>query len=100
MDCFASLAMTVLPRRGRLHGRLSRRIRGPQLQAITGFVGIDAELAACEQRLHAAIAEFLWCGAAMEPRGEFHQERGLHRAVEDQAGIALDFGDVVEVVMD
>ena len=32
--------------------------------------------------------------------GEFHDKGRLQRAVEDQAGIALDLGDVVAVVMD
>src|SRR3981081_283540 len=90
----------ISPRRGTLHRRLTSRIRGPKLHAGAGLVGIDAELAAFEQRLHAAIAEFLWRSAAMQLRREFHEERRLHRAVEDQAGIALDLGDVVAVVMD
>src|SRR6266704_607133 len=46
------------PRRSAFHGRLTSRIRGPQVNAGDGIVGIDAELAAFEQRLHAAIAEF------------------------------------------
>src|SRR5712671_1526191 len=90
----------ISPRRGTLHRRLTSRIRGPKLHAGAGLVGIDAELAAFEQRLHAAIAEFLWRSAAMQLPREFHQERRLHRAVEDQAGIALDLGDVVAIVMD
>ncbi len=36
----------------------------------------------------------------MQLRGEFDQQRGLHRAVDDQAGITFDLGDVVAVVMD
>src|SRR5438874_2634849 len=47
------------PRCHALHGRLSFRIRGPDLHAPTAIiVGIDRELAALEQRLHAAIDEF------------------------------------------
>ena len=36
----------------------------------------------------------------MQLGGEFDQESRLHRAVEDQAGIALDLGDIVAVVVD
>src|SRR5712675_2810762 len=88
------------PRRGALHRRLAFRIRRPQLHAGIGIVGVDGKLAAFEQRLHPAIAEFLRRRAATEFCREFHQECRLHRAVEDQARIALDPGDVVAVVMD
>src|SRR6202171_4381549 len=88
------------PRGSALHRGLTGRIRRPQVHAGAGVVGVDAELAAFEQRLHAAIAELLRRRAAMELRRKLHQKRRLHRAVEDQPGIALDLGDVVAVVMD
>src|SRR5258708_32059948 len=94
LDCFASLAMTVLPSRGALHGRLPFRVRDPQLHAARRFIGVDGEFAAFEQRLHAAIAEFLWRLAVMQLGGEVDDERGLQRAVVDHAGLALDLGDV------
>ena len=62
--------------------------------------GIDRELAALEQRLQAAIDEFPRRLAAVQLGREFDDERRLQRAVEDQARIALDLGDVVAVVMD
>src|ERR1700738_1952337 len=88
-------AATLSPNGGGLHRRLTGRIGCPQLHAGAGIVGIDAELAAFEQRLHPAIAEFLRRRAATQLRSEFHQKRRLHRAMENQAGIALDLGDVV-----
>src|SRR5882757_10726047 len=100
LDCFVSLAMTVLPSRGALHGRPAFGVGDPQLHAARRFIGVDGEFAAFEQRLHAAIAEFLWRLAVMQLGGEFDDQRGLQGAVEDQAGIALDLGDVVAVVMD
>src|ERR1700737_4577067 len=65
-DCAATLS----PNGGGLHRRLTCRIRRPQLHAGAGIVGIDAELAAFEQRLHPAIAEFLRRRAAMQPACE------------------------------
>src|ERR1700761_6359520 len=62
LDCFASLAMTAenpSPRRRALHRGLPFCIRGPQLQAASIVVGVDGELAAFEQRLHATVGEFL-----------------------------------------
>src|SRR5437660_2965015 len=100
LDCFASLAMTVSPRRRSLHGRLARGVCGPQFHAGGGVVGVDGELAAFEQRLHAAIAEFLRRLTVVQLGCEFDDQRRLQWAVEDQAGITLDPGDVVAVVMD
>src|SRR6185312_6060221 len=88
------------PRRRPLHRGLALGIGGPQLHAGGIVVGVDGELAAFEQRLHAAIAELFRRRAAMQLRRQFHDERRLQRAVENQAGIALDLGDVVAVVMD
>ncbi len=51
--------MRVLPHRRALHRRLALGRCDPQLHAGLGLVGVDAELAALEQRLYAAIAEFL-----------------------------------------
>src|SRR4051812_42739526 len=71
VDCFASLAMTLeLPARRALHGRLSLGVRDPQVQACARFVGVDRELAPLEQRLHAAIAEFLRRDTAVKFGGE------------------------------
>src|SRR5262249_23281100 len=79
-----------LPRRGALHGGLAFRIRGPHLHAAAGIViGIDRELAAFEQRLHAAIDEFLRRLAAVQFRREFDDERRLQRAVEHEARITF-----------
>src|SRR5216683_5216802 len=100
LDCFASLAMTVSPRCRSLHGGLACGVRGPQLHAGGGVVGVDGELAAFEQRLHAAIAECLRRLAVVQLGCEFDDQCRLQRAVEDQAGITLDPGDVVAVVMD
>src|SRR4051794_253574 len=36
----------------------------------------------------------------MKPRGKFHHKSRLQWTMEDQAGIALDPGDIVAVVMD
>src|ERR1700740_534274 len=101
LDCFAPLAMTgakALPRRRALHCGLPRIIRGPQLHGRAVVVGVDRELAAFEQRLHAAVAEFLRRLAA-QLCGHLHQESGLQRPVEDQPWIAFDLGDVIAVVM-
>src|SRR5258708_18777244 len=92
-------AATLSPNGGALHRRLTCRIRCPQLHAGAGIVGVNAELAAFEQRLNPAIGEFLR-RRAMQFRGELNHERRLHRAMEDQPGIALDLGDVVAVVVD
>src|SRR6202790_1524403 len=100
MDCFASLAMTGSPRRGALHGGLTGRIRGPQFHADAGIIGVDAELRAFEQGLQAAIAESLRRRSAVKFCREFDDEGRLQRAMKNQAGIALDPGDVVAVVMD
>src|SRR5256885_5915860 len=89
LDCFASVAMTVLPRRGTLHGRLARRIRGPQFHALVGVAGIDRKFAAFEQGLQAAIAELLRRPAAAQLCGELHDKGSLQRPVKNQAGIAL-----------
>ena len=64
------------------------------------IVSVDRELAALEQRLHAAIAEFLRRHAAVQFGRELDDEGRLQRSMEDQARIALDPGDVVAVVMD
>src|SRR6266436_2468424 len=61
----------LLPRRGALHGRLAFRIRGPQFHPSAGVVGVDAELAAFEQRLQPAIAKFLRRRTAMKLCGQF-----------------------------
>src|SRR5882757_5832742 len=104
MDCFASLAMTSAkmnsPIRGALHGGLALGVGNPQLHAVIAGVGVDREFAALEQWLHAAIAEFLRRLAAMKFRRQLDDKTRLQRAVEDQAGIALDLGDIVAVVMD
>src|SRR5450631_573149 len=55
LDCFASLAMTMLPNCRPLHGRLAFRVRRPQLHAGRRVVGVDGKLAAFEQRLHPSI---------------------------------------------
>src|SRR5882757_11127929 len=93
-------ARTRLPARRALHGRLPVRIRGPQLDAAVLVGRVDRELAALEQRLHAAVDELLRRLSAAQLGGEFDNEGGLQRAVEDQARIALDLGDVVAIVMD
>src|SRR5579862_2948142 len=100
--CFAPLAMTgkTLPRRRPLHRRLAGIVRGPQLHAGAIVIGVDGELAAFEQGLHAAIGEFFRRPAAAELGRQLDDERCLQRAVEDQSGIALDLGDIVAVVMD
>src|ERR1700743_3418849 len=99
MDCFASLAMTMnSPHRRALHRRLALGVGDPQLHAGVGLVGVDAELAAFEQRLQAAIARLLRRLAAMQLGRQFDDEGGLQRAMEDQARIALDLGDIVAVV--
>src|SRR6478609_5575068 len=105
LDCFATLAMTrggssVSPHRRALHGRLPLRVRGPQLHAISGLVGVDGELRALEQRLEAAIGKLLRRLAAVQLRRHLDDERCLQRPVKDQARIALDLGDVLAVVMD
>src|SRR5580698_9991618 len=105
MDCFVAplLAMTVLeisPRRGAPHRRLPGRIGGPQVEAGRNISGIDAELAAVEQRLQSAIHETRRRLAAAQLCRQFDQERRLQRAVDDQAGIAFYFRDVIAVVMD
>src|SRR6266478_4874594 len=41
LDCFSSLAMTMLPRCHSLHGGLALGVRGPQLHAGGGVVGVD-----------------------------------------------------------
>src|SRR5271167_4387259 len=87
------------PRRGALHGRLACRIRGPQFHASRGFVGVDAELAALEQWLQSPVNKFFRRGAAMEFGGEFDDEGRLQRTVKNQAGIALDLGDIVAIVV-
>ena len=71
---------------------------GAELHGRAVVVGVDRELAAFEQRLHAAVAEFLRRLAA-QLCGHLHQESGLQRPVEDQPGIAFDLGDVIAVVM-
>src|SRR5581483_10268616 len=102
LDCFAPLAMTgkTLPRRRALHRRLAGVVRGPQLRRCAIVIGVDGELASFEQRLHAAIGEFFGRPAAAQPCRHLDDEGGLQRPMEDQPGIALDFGDIVAVVMD
>src|SRR5436190_19553668 len=90
-----------LPRRHTLHGRLPLGIRDPHVHAAAAIVaGIHRELAAFEQRLQAAIDEFLGRRAAVKLCRELDDERGLQRAVEHEPRIALDLGDVIAVVMD
>src|SRR5262249_35397537 len=90
-----------LPDSCALHGLLAFRIRGPYLQAATAIViGIDRELAALEQRLHAAVDEFPRRLAAVKFRREFDDERRLQRPVEHEPRITLDLGHVIAVVMD
>src|SRR5215471_13826796 len=105
LNCFvASLLATTIPqaspRRGALHGGLARFVGGPQLHRRSMVVGIDGKLAAFEQRLQPAVAEFFRRLAAAQPGGHLHDERGLQGSVEDQPGIALDLADIVAVVMD
>src|SRR3954470_24849741 len=87
------------PRRDTLHGRLTCRIRSPQLHPGAALVRVDAEFAALEQRLDSAITEFLWSRSAVQLRRELDQESGLHRAMKDQARITLDLGDIVAVIV-
>src|SRR6185369_10129087 len=88
------------PDRRALHRRLSLGVCDPQLHAGAGLVGVDRELAALEQRLHAAIAEFLRRRVAVKLCSELDDQRRLQRAVKNQARIAFDLGDVVAVIMD
>src|ERR1700743_2629455 len=88
------------PRRRPLHSRLTLGVGGPELEATAIVVGIDGELGAFEQRLHAAIAQLFRRRAAVQFGGKLDDERSLQRTMEDQPGIAFDLGDVVAVVMD
>src|SRR5262249_4743245 len=91
----------ALPDGRALHRRLPIGIRGPHLHAAGAIViGIDRELATLEQRLHAAVGEFLRRLAAMQFCSEFDDERRLQRAVEHQTRISLHLGHVIAVVMD
>src|SRR5215475_8775365 len=94
------MTVDMLPRGVAFHRGLALGIRGPQLQAAGIVVGVDREFGALEQRLHAAVAQLLRRLAVVQLGGEFDDEGGLQRSVEDQAGIALDLRDVVAIVMD
>src|SRR4051794_11665354 len=72
-----STAASGSPRRRTLHRRLAFRIRGPQFHALIVVAGIDGELAAFEQRLQAAIAEFLRRHAAVQLRRQLHDKSRL-----------------------
>src|SRR3954468_14777619 len=55
----ARAAGVALPGRSALHRRLTLGVCDPHFHAGVGFVGVDREFPALEQRLHPAIAEFL-----------------------------------------
>src|SRR5262249_11982493 len=93
LDCFAALAMTgkeFSPRRVALHGGLAGGICGPQLQPRAVVAGIDRKFGAFEQRLHAAVGEFLRRRAAVQLCRKLDDERRLQRSVEDQPRVTLD----------
>src|SRR6185436_4011800 len=89
-------------RGSRVHREPALMVLGPQLDglAVVLKLAVDAERVQVERRPDGLEAERRDVGLGQAAPHQVHQQRGDQRPVHDQSGIALDFGDVLAVVVD